>query len=159
MTLHPASKWAVTIIAVLTVASGCGGDRKSPTYEAERDLFDARRYASELTFPTLNREFLDRTLAAYRKIIEDYSGVTESVEGMDLLVVTAQMELAELEFRASMFEDARKDFLIAYEIAGNVPAARANALWSAAFISRETGDSDRALELFTRFHEEFLCQV
>jgi len=75
---------------------------------------------------------------------------------LDLIVVTAQMEMAELEFRASMFEDARKDFLHAYEIAGNVPAARANALWSASFISRETGDTDEALELFMKFHKEYL---
>jgi len=144
------------LAAALVMGPGCGGKEKTPAYEAEKDLFDARKRASELTFPTLNREFLDRTLAAYRKIIEVYSGETGEIEGMDLLVVTAQMELAELEFRASMFEDARKDFLRAYEIAGNVPAARANALWSAAFISSETGDSEKALELFSRFYEEYL---
>lgn len=146
----------VLLAAGLTICSGCGGDDKSPTYEAEKALFDARRHASELTFPTLNMEFLNRTLAAYRKIISDYSGDIEKIEGMNIIVVTAQMELAELEFRASMFENARKDFLYAYEIAGTVPAARANALWSASFISRETGDTDRALELFTKFHEEYL---
>ena len=109
------------LAAGLIICSGCGGENKSPTYEAEKALFDARKHASELTFPTLNMEFLNRTLTAYRKIINDYSGDTKSIEGMDLIVVTAQMELAELEFRASMLEDARKDFLHAFEIAGNGP--------------------------------------
>ena len=147
---------AAALTATMIICPGCGSKEKSPTYEAEKDLFEARRQASELTFPTLNREFLDRTLAAYRKIIEDYTGDTGSIEGLDLIVVTAQMELAELEFRASMFDDARKDFLHAYQIAGNVPAARANALWSAAFISRESGDTAEAFRLFTKFHEEYL---
>jgi outer membrane protein assembly factor BamD (BamD/ComL family) len=148
---------AMAVLAAgLMIFSGCGDEDRSPTYEAEKALFDARRYASELTFPTLNVEFLNRTLTAYRKIIDDYSGDAESIEGMGLILVTAQMELAELEFRASMFEDARKDFLHVYEIAGNVPAARANALWSAAYISRETGDIEKALELFSKFHEEYL---
>jgi len=144
------------LAAGLMLCPGCGSEDKSPTYEAEKALFDARRHASELTFPTLNVEFLDRTLTAYRMIIDNYSSETENIEGMDLILVTAQMELAELEFRASLFEDARKDFLHAYEIAGNVPAARANALWSASFISRETGDTDEAFDLFRKFHEEYL---
>ncbi len=147
---------AAVLTAAIMICPGCGSGGKSPGYEAEKALFEARKHAGELTFPNLNREFLDRTLAAYRKIIEDYTGETGSIEGLDLIVVTAQMELAELEFRASMFDDARKDFLHAYEIAGNVPAARANALWSAAFISRESGDTAEALRLFTKFHEEYL---
>jgi TolA-binding protein len=147
---------AAVLAACLMICPGCGEREKSPSYEAEKELFDARKLAAELTFPTLNREFLERALTAYRKIIEDHSGEAGKIDGMDLLIVTARMELAELEFRAAMFEDARNDFLRAYKIAGNVPAARANALWSAAFISNETGDSEKALELFRKFHEEYL---
>jgi len=147
---------AVILSAAVMIFPGCGGDEKSPTYEAEKDLFNARKFAGELTFPTLNTEFLDRTLTAYRKLIEDYGADTDSSADLALIVVTAQMELAELEFRASMFEDSRKDFLRAYEIAGNVPAARANALWSAAFISRQGGDNAEAFRLFSIFHEEYL---
>lgn len=147
---------AVVLTAAMTICPGCGSEEKSPIYEAEKALFEARKHAGELTFPTLNREFLDRTLTTYRKIIEDYAGDTGTVEGLDLIVVTAQMEIAELEFRAVMLDAARKDFLHAYEIAGNIPAARTNALWSAAFISRESGDTAEALRLFTKFHEEYL---
>jgi len=147
---------ATVLTAAMIICPGCGSEGKSPVYEAEKDLFDARKLAAELTFPALNREFLDQTLTAYRKVIDDYSGDTGSIEGLDLIIVTAQMELAELEFRASMFEDARKDFLHAYEISENVPAARTNALWSAAFISREGGDAGEAQRLFKKFHGEYL---
>ena len=149
-----------TILLPLSMlaAAGCGGGDKPPTYSAEKDLFEARRRAGELTFPTLNREFLDRTIDAYRKIVADYSEGAGSIEGMEVIVVTAQMELADLEFRAAMLDDAARDFLSAYEIAGNVPAARANALWSAAFIYRESGESRRALELFEKFHDEYLTR-
>ncbi len=148
---------AVTVMAAaVVICPGCDNKDSSPAYEAEKTLFDARKLASELTFPTVNRAFLDRSLAAYRQIVEEYSADTDEIEGLDLLVVTAQMELSELEFRAAMFEDAKKDFLHAYEISGNIPAARANALWSAAFISRESGNSPEAFRLFSKFHEEYL---
>ncbi len=147
---------ATTVIMAAAVIPGCDIKDKSPAYKAEKDLFAARKLASELTFPAVNRDFLDRTLTSYRKIVDDYSGDVGSVEGLELTVVTAQMELSELQFRAAMFEDAKTDFLHAYEIAENVPAARANALWSAAFISRESGNAPEALTLFTKFHETYL---
>jgi TolA-binding protein len=147
---------AVILSAAAVISPGCGGEEKSPTYKAERELFNARKYAGELTFPTLNAEFLNRTLAAYRGIIDRYGVQAGSDADLEIIVVTARMELAELEFRASMFDDSRRDFLRAYEIAENVPAARTNALWSAAFISREGGDDAEALRLFTKFHEEYL---
>jgi len=149
---------AALILAAFSAAfaPGCVESEKPPTYNAEKDLFEARRQAGELTFPTLNREFLNRTIGAYRKIVEDYSKGSKDIEGMEIILVTAQMELAELEFRAAMLEDAAEDFLQAYEIAEGVPEARANALWSAAYIYRENGDAGKAMELFARFHEEFL---
>ena len=151
----------ITAVAAMTAAvviyPGCDSKNSSPAYRAEEALFDARKLASELTFPTVNRVFLDRTLTAYRLIVEEFSADTGTIEGLDLLVVTAQMELSELEFRAALFDDAKKDFLHAYEISGNIPAARANALWSAAFISRESGNSSEAFTLFSKFHEEYLA--
>jgi TolA-binding protein len=155
---HPSAAAAAILVALSIFSHGCGGGEKSQSYEAERALFQARKYASELTFPTINKEFLDRTLESYRIIITEYGSGAGSTEGLDLIIVTAQMELAELEFRAAMFEDARKDFLHAYEIAGNVPGARANALWSAAVISRESGDPREARRLFEKFHAEFLSE-
>ncbi len=147
---------AVMMAAAVILCPGCGSKDKSPAYRAEKDLFAARKLASELAFPGVNRDFLDRTLTAYRKIVDDYSGDIGDVEGLELTVVTAQMELSELQFRAAMFEDAKNDFLRAFEIAENVPAARVNALWSAAFISRESGNVEEALTLFTKFHENYL---
>ena len=148
---------AVTALATAMVTGpGCDSEDSSPAYRAEKALFDARKLASELAFPTVNKDFLAITLTSYRQIVEEFSPGAADDKGLDLLVVTAQMELSELEFRASLFEDAKKDFLHAYDISGNVPAARANALWSAAFISRESGNSSEAFTLFSKFHEEFL---
>ena len=150
---------AVVLLGAFAVlAAGCARSEKPPTYEAEKKLFKARKYASELTFPSVNSDFLGRTLEAYRRILSEYSGSCGTVEGMDTIIVTARTELAELEFRASMFGDAREDFLLAYSTSGGKGKAAANALWSAAFISRETGDPDEALRLFTKFHEQFLTE-
>jgi TolA-binding protein len=148
---------AAAVLAAVMV-QGCDDGGKSPTYEAEQELFEARKLASQLSFPTVNREFLGRTLESYRKIVDGYAEDIGKIEGLELLVVTAQMELAELEFRTAMFEDAKADFLRAYDLAANIPAARINALWSAAFISHESGDYEEALRLFKKFHSEYLTR-
>jgi TolA-binding protein len=145
----------VAAAAVLTVA-GCGGGRSDATYEAEKLLFNARKQASELSFPALSGEFLDRAVGSYRAVLERYAGDARRVDGMELIVVSAAMELAELEFRAERYGEARDDFLAAYDLAGNIPAARANALWSAGFISHLIGDDDDARKHYARFVGEFL---
>lgn len=142
--------------AATLLSAGCSRRESNPRYEAEKALFNARKQAGGLTFPVLGGEFLERALAAYRTIIEKHGGEAGRVEGLEMIVVSSQMELAELEFRAEMYEEARADFLAAYEMATNIPAARANALWSAAYISWLLGDRGGASDLFSRFSAEFL---
>jgi TolA-binding protein len=138
------------------LAPGCSEDKDSPLYTAEKDLFNARKQSGELQFPTPNSQFLERTLASYRTIVEENRGSIGSVEGMRITVVTAQMELAELEFRAGLLSESRNDFQTAYELAVDIPEARANALWSAGFISQQIGDGKTAREMYERFANEFL---
>lgn len=138
------------------IAAGCSGDRSEARYEAEKALFTARKQAGELSFPALSGEFLERAIGSYRSVLEKYGDDAKRIEGMELIVVSAAMELAELEFRAERYDDARGDFLEAYGMASRIPAARANALWSAGFISRLIGDDDAAREHYTRFIGEFL---
>jgi len=145
-------------LAAALVAAGCSGERSDPRYDAEKALFTARKQAGELVFPTLSSEFLDRAIESYRAVIRDYAGEAGRIEGMNLIVVSAAMELAELEFRAERFADAREDFLAAYRMASGIPAARANALWSAGYLSHQIGDEAAAREHYTRFTGEFLTE-
>lgn len=146
---------AAALAALLLAGAGCGGEEEDLQYRAEKDLFDARKLAGELAFPNINRDFLERAVSAYRSIVEEY-GDEAADEEMKMLVVAAQMELAELEFRAELFEPARDDFLEVLELADGIPEARANALWSAAYISSHIGDSAEAARLYSLFMERFL---
>ncbi|HSG29005.1 MAG TPA: tetratricopeptide repeat protein [Candidatus Krumholzibacterium sp.] len=134
----------------------CSGEGNGDLYRAEKDLYSARKLNGELVLATMNREFLDRTIDAYRKVVSGYSSMTGSIDGMEMIVVSAQMELAELEFRAGMLEAAREDFLTASAMAVSIEEARANAVWSAAYISMEMGDLERSLSLFEKFVDDFL---
>ena len=148
---------AILLIALAVLhAVSCNGDKGGDLYRAEKDLYAARKLNSELVIVTLNQDFLEKTLDAYRKIVTDYSALAGSIDGMEMIVVSAQMELAELEFRARRLEDARNDFLSAVELAVTIDEARANAAWSAAYISMEMGDFERSLALLEKFVGDFL---
>ncbi|MCU0639783.1 MAG: tetratricopeptide repeat protein [Candidatus Krumholzibacteria bacterium] len=147
---------AVLTLFLLASAAGCSGGDSRRMYSAEEAIFKARKMNDELIVATMNPSFLERTTAAYRAVVADYGKYSDDVEGMRELVVSAQMELAELEFRAGRLTAAREDFAAAYEMASGVPAARANALWSGAYIAREAGDAAAAIALFSRFADEYL---
>jgi tetratricopeptide (TPR) repeat protein len=66
------------------------------------------------------------------------------------------MDLAELTFQANMFPEAREEFEKAVTLAENIPEARANALYSAAVLSEEIEDYERAHVLLKRFHAQYL---
>ncbi|MBN1162984.1 MAG: tetratricopeptide repeat protein [Candidatus Krumholzibacteriota bacterium] len=145
-------------LIILPLIGGCTESSQKKRYSAEKALFKARKMNNEMILTTGNSEFLDEVLNSYRRVISDYGASADSIEGMEMLMVSALMELAELEFRTGMFAAAREDFIQAYHRAGNIPEARANALWSAAFISQETGDIPRARSLYGKFMEEFLSR-
>ncbi|MBN2184716.1 MAG: tetratricopeptide repeat protein [Candidatus Krumholzibacteriota bacterium] len=145
---------AVLLMAAMVFA--CSSEEKSLLYKAEKELFHARKLNRELPSGTTNREFVDRTVESYRSIVDRYSSYADSVDGMELIVVSSQMELAELEFRTGSLKSAIDDFQKAYSISGNIPKARANALWSSAFISEQIGDIPSAISLFEKFSDEFL---
>ena len=143
---------AVTLLAALLAA--CGGG--SPRYEAEKALFEARKMREQLVQNRSSPEFIDKTVDAYRAIVDRFAGGMDRTEGLGEIVISAQMELAEFEFRTGRFDEAIADFDKAYRIAGNEPAARANALYSTAFVAETADDFPDAIERYERFHREFL---
>ncbi len=145
---------AILLVSGLTL--GCSSDERSVLYEAEKELFKARKLNRELPQPYSDREFIENAVESYRAIVDRYSSYADSIDGIEMIVVSSQMELAELEFRTGALKSAIEDFQKAYAIAGNIPEARANALWSAAFISEQTGDAQSAITLFEKFYEEYL---
>ncbi len=137
-------------------AAGCSGNDSREMYRAEEAIYKARKMNNELPVATMNPAFLEKTVDAYRTIVTDYGKYSGRIDGMRELVLSAQMELAELEFRAGMLTAARDDFGTAYDMAAGIPEARANALWSRAYICREAGDTGTAITLFGQFAEEYL---
>lgn len=145
----------LTIAATLTTLSaGCSdGSRR---YEAEKALFEARKMREQITAMSPRTEFVDKAAGAYRAVVDEYAGDMERAKDLAEIVISAQMELAEMEFRAGRFDAAIADFEKAYSLAKDEPAARANALYSTAFIAETTGDVADAIERYERFHREFL---
>ncbi len=146
--------------AVLCTIIFCCCAKKSPDmrYEAEKALYEARKLRSELSqqWITAGTEFLDNTLKAYRNIVASYANQMHGVEGLEVIVLSAQMELAEITFQAMMLPEARDEFEKAFDLAVNVPEARVTALYSAAYISEQIEEYQRALKLYKRFYEMYL---
>jgi tetratricopeptide (TPR) repeat protein len=147
---------AIALAAALVMAA-CGPGRNGERYEAEKQLFKARKLAHDLYAGGMRREFLSKTADAYRAIVRDHAASADSVAGIEKIVVAAQMELAELEYRGGLLRESRDDFEAALAIAGNVPAACANALYSAGVISEELGDDAQASRCYERFVDRFLA--
>ncbi|MBN2070084.1 MAG: tetratricopeptide repeat protein [Candidatus Krumholzibacteriota bacterium] len=146
----------IVILMVFLAISACSSGEKSTLYRAEKELFEARKLNRELKPGSTSNEFIEKAVGSYRSIVDRYSSGAGSVEGMEMIVVSAQIELAELEFRAGDLENSIADFQKAYLLADNIPEAKANALWSAAFISEQNGDASEAIRLFEKFSEEYL---
>lgn len=143
---------AAAICAV--IVASCGED--SRRYDAEKALFETRKMREQLVRGRSSPAFIDRIVSAYRAIVDEYAGETDRVDGLGEIVVSAQMELAEFEFQSGRLEEAIVDFDAAYRLAEHEPAARANALYSTAFISETIGDDREAVERYERFYNEFL---
>lgn len=148
----------ILLITLILLLQGCGNSDESPRYQAEKALFKARKMREDLATGTIKDPFLDRTLESFRAIVKDYRGDMLEVEGLEEIVVSAQMDLAELEFRVGRFEASRKDFEEAITLAAGVPPARANAIYSCGVISEEMQESQRAIEYYERFVNEYFAE-
>jgi tetratricopeptide (TPR) repeat protein len=146
---------AVVVAALLLAACGPAGNGER--YAAEKKLFKARKLKEDLYAGGMKIEFLAKAVDAYRGIVSEYAGAVGAVPGMGEIVVAAQMELAELEYRGGLLREARGDFENAMELARNVPPAFANALYSAGVISEELGEDAEATGYYTRFSDRFLA--
>jgi tetratricopeptide (TPR) repeat protein len=147
---------ALTVLITVLLIAGCGDKERNARYDAEKTLFGARKMRGDLFQGPIEEAFLQRALDSYRGIVADYSGRMYEVEGLAEIVVSAQMELAELEFNTGMFEVARSDFERALDLARDIPPAKANALYSCAVISEEMKEPERAAAYYERLAEEFL---
>ncbi len=149
----------VLIITVsATVIYSCGGQKQQKRYAAEKELFKARKMKNQLPAIATASGFYNKTISAYRDIVRDYQDDMYRIEGMEYIVLSAQMELAELQFSSGLLEEARNSFDRAYDMSRNFPEARANALFSCAVISGEMEDHSGAIKYFTRLYSEFLDQ-
>lgn len=160
MRLKTGSPLWYSILGTALLAAGvlmsCSGGEDISSYQAEKELFRARKMSSELTAATIQSDFLARTLDAYRGIVERYGPRASDSKELDLAVVSAQMELAQLEFQAGMLHDALRDFNEAIKLAVRIPEARANAIYSSASISEQINDTGAAIDFYERFYKEYI---
>ena len=127
----PCRGMALRLLLLALICSmllGCGGE-SSKRYEAEKSLFSARKMRDDVIRGSIKEPFLERAIQNYRDIVNEYGGSMADIEGLGEIVVSAQMELAELEFKTGMLEGALEDFDKAIDLADDIPPARANALY------------------------------
>jgi len=147
----------VSLVLSCSLILGCGGGENTKRYNAEKSLFSARKMRDDIFRGSIREPFLERAIRNYRDIVTEYSGSMAEIEGLDEIVVTAQMELAELEFRTGLLEEALEDFNKAIDLAGDIPPARANALYSCGVISEELRNPEGAIAYYERFAGDYLA--
>ena len=143
-------------LAALVLLGSCGA-REGDRYAAEKELFKARALGEQAAAGSMRPEFLAGAVDAYRSLVSEYAPAAASSEDVEAIVVAAQMELAELEFRGMMLQEARNDFERLIDIAGAFPPVRASALFSAGAVSEELGEIESAARHYERFYREFLA--
>ena len=146
----------LVLMAALVLLAACASERGNPRYAAEKKLFKARKLRDDLYAGGMKSEFIGKASDAYRGIVSEYGGAARAIPGLEDIVISAQMELGELEYREGLLQEARNDFEKALGMAEKVPAARANALYSAGVVSEELEEPDSASAYYTRFFDGFL---
>jgi TolA-binding protein len=147
---------AVSLVLTGMLFASCSKQKEQLCYEAERELFNARKKENELMIAALKPESVEETLESYRRIVSDHREAVDRVECLGEIVVQAQMDIAILEFRTGMLQQSREDFIEAVELAGDSPRVRVNALYSAGFISEQLQDAQTARALYAQLFREFL---
>jgi tetratricopeptide (TPR) repeat protein len=144
-------------ISATVLISSCGKNGgKSITYKAEKALFRARKMRSNLSPTNVNSEFMTKTLQTYRDIVIEYKPFREKSRALDTLVITCQMELAQLEFHSGLLEKSREDFKTAISLSDSITAVKVNAIYSVALISDQLHDIQTAIEYYKKLYNEFL---
>lgn len=148
----------VIVLLAVVLTSACADRNARIVYEAERALYRADKLKSGVsgTIVPGSSEFLDRAIAAYSEISARFRDYTADDEEIEIIVLTAQLNVARLELEKGQLARARTDFLAILDVVHNVPDARMDALFSAASISQEIGEPRRAFELFAKFYGEYL---
>jgi tetratricopeptide (TPR) repeat protein len=149
--------WFV-IAYVFVAVNGCTRDQKETRYAAEKRLFQAQKMRNELMASIASErvEFLDKTLEQYRGIVADYEDKIGKVDGVEVIVISAQMDIAEIEFRAGMVPEARDDFERVLTLEKSTPKARRSALYSAAYLSESIQEREHSIDLYEQFYGEYL---
>jgi tetratricopeptide (TPR) repeat protein len=156
--LASARPYILILCAIAFMIQGCGNSDESPRYQAEKALFKARKLREDLASGTIKEPFLERAIESFRDVVAEYRDDMHEVEGLEEIVVSAQMDLAELEFRTSRYQDSRKDFEEAITLAEGVPPARANAIYSCGVISEEIHEAESAISYYERFVREYFAE-
>jgi tetratricopeptide (TPR) repeat protein len=144
------------MVSTLALVSSCAKEESKIRYSAEKQLFTARKMKSQLSDISTKSEFLDRTIEIYRNIVEEYRDEMYRIDGLEYIVLSAQMELSELQFSSGTPGKARSSFQKAYQMARNFPEASTNALYSCAVISEEMGDRKEAIESYSKLYSNYL---
>jgi tetratricopeptide (TPR) repeat protein len=144
----------VSLVAVL----GCSGSEHEARYAAEKKFYQANKVKAEWA-ESSNKEksrFIDRAIDEYRAIVDEFGDQTE-VEGIEEIVLSAQMSLAEIELQTGRILEALDDFEKVADLEGEgLLVARMEALYRAAQLSERIRDYDRAMSLCERFYSEYL---
>ncbi|RKZ08205.1 hypothetical protein DRQ05_01905 [bacterium] len=151
--------WLLGGVFVLLVIFSCSGKNESMAYKAEQRLFKARKMKNELVGSRFNEDFFERTKREYQRLINDFSNSRSDSREIDGIVVSAQMDLAELDYRAGLLDSSIIEFKKAAAIADNFPDARGNALYSIAAISEEMQKKNEAINYYEQFYNEFLKEI
>jgi len=149
------------IIAALSafLMLSCSGKKGEDEYSAEKMLFKARKMKDDLTSSRFRQEFFDKTISAYREIVDRFSGRMNQSKEIENIVVSAQLEMAELYYRGGFADSAISSFKQAVSLATDIPKARAGALYSVAAIAEELGNLSEAVTYYRKFTDEFLLPL
>ena len=143
-------------LALLAMLAACS--ESSPQYRAEKQVFEADKLNQELSaqLGVPSGDFLDRTLNAYENVVVEFSPIMYDHEGLERLVLRAQMAKAELENRAGRYKDAKLDFDKLLELERTEPEARRNAMYSAGVMCEVLRDPLGAIGYFEKFFNDYI---
>jgi TolA-binding protein len=146
----------LSLVLVWSMIPGCAARENTKRYEAEKSLYEARKLRDDVFRGSIREPFLERAIQSYLDIVKEYQGEMGEIEGLPLVVASAQMDLAELEFRMGMLQKALEDFDRAIDLAGDFPSARANAIYSCGIINEDLRNTEGAIAYYERFAGDYL---
>lgn len=148
----------LTAVALSLLLGACARNANSPRYRAERDLYQARKLQGELAKETLlaRSHFVQQVLDSYRHIVDQYSQYRESSPEVAKIVASAQISLAELEYKVGMYKDAITDYQHAVDLSDGMRELHARATFNAAYLLQQVGDTNAAIAMYEQFYNDYL---